>query len=79
MSGREMREQTKKKYARLPEVQEKKLQLKAEQERRTNRLMSHVFAKVLNLTIELVHLCLDQEITVPILLFVFFRNLDKVF
>ena len=47
MSDREMRQSAAIKYKRLPEIQQKKLQLKTEQEKQTNRLMSRVFAKVL--------------------------------
>lgn len=46
MTTQEMREITKRHYKNLPEVQEKVIQRKAEEERKTNRIMSQVFAQV---------------------------------
>jgi hypothetical protein len=50
MTTKEMREITNRHYKNLPEVQEKVIQRKAEEEKKTNRIMSQVFAQVLYLT-----------------------------
>lgn len=46
MTTKEMREITNRHYKNLPEVQEKVLQKKVEEEKKTNRIMSQVFAQV---------------------------------
>lgn len=46
MSTKEMRDLTRRHYKKLPEVQERKIQKKVEEEKKTNRIMSQVFAQV---------------------------------
>jgi hypothetical protein len=47
MTTKEMREITERNYKKLPEVQEKVVQKKVAEERKTNRIMSQVFAQVI--------------------------------
>lgn len=46
MTTKEMREITKRHYKNLPEVQDKVIQKRALEEKKTNRIMSQVFAQV---------------------------------
>lgn len=48
MTTKEMKELTKRNYKNLPEVQDKITKKKIEEEKKTNRVMSQVFAHVSN-------------------------------
>ena len=50
MSTKEMRSLTEKKVKKLPEVREKLLKRKFEDEKKTNRLLSQVFSRVSNVS-----------------------------
>lgn len=47
MSQREMRKQTERKYQKCPEVKNKKVEIKREQEYKKNKIMANIFNKVI--------------------------------